>query len=276
MKKPLILLTLALTCGLMACSGQKKKDNMEETTVRLETTMGDITVKLYDETPGHRDNFIKLVKEGMYDNTLFHRVIKNFMIQAGDPESKTASDTASLGSGDVGYTIPAEFNPKFIHKKGALAAARQGDEVNPKKESSGCQFYIVTGQVFSEEQLLDLEQRMRDAQLTAIFNSLAQKRIKDIYKMRRAGDNDGLMVLQDELENQAREIMKEETPVAFTPEQVKAYTTIGGAPHLDGAYTVFGEVTEGMDVIDRIQKVKTNKKDRPVENIRILKAVVEE
>ena len=172
--------------------------------------MGDITVKLYDETPGHRDNFIKLVKEGMYDNTLFHRVIKNFMIQAGDPESKTASDTASLGSGDVGYTIPAEFNPKFIHKKGALAAARQGDEVNPKKESSGCQFYIVTGQVFSEEQLLDLEQRMRDAQLTAIFNSLAQKRIKDIYKMRRAGDNDGLMALQDELENQAREIMKEE------------------------------------------------------------------
>ena len=249
---------------------------MGETTVKLETTMGDITVKLYNETPKHRDNFIKLAKEGVYDNTLFHRVIKNFMIQAGDPESKTASDTASLGSGDVGCTIPAEFNPKFIHKKGALAAARQGDEVNPKKESSGCQFYIVTGQVFSEEQLLDLEQRMRDAQLTAIFNSLAQKRIKDIYKMRRAGDNDGLMALQNELENQAREIMKEETPAAFTPEQIKTYTTIGGAPHLDGAYTIFGEVTEGMDVIDRIQKVKTNKKDRPLENIRILKAIVEE
>ena len=274
MKKTFILLTLA-ACILVSC-GQKKKRNMEETTVRLETTMGDITVKLYDETPRHRDNFIKLAKEGVYDNTLFHRVIKNFMIQAGDPESKTASDTVSLGSGDVGYTLPAEFNPKFIHKKGALAAARKGDEVNPKKESSGCQFYIVTGQVFTESQLLDIEQQMRDSQLTGIFNALAQKRIKEIYKMRRAGDNDGLMALQEELEEQAREIVKKEAPAEFTPEQVQAYTTVGGAPHLDGAYTVFGEVVEGMDVVDRIQKVKTNRKDRPEENIRILKAVVEE
>ena len=276
MRKLFILLTLAMTCGLMACSGHKKKNNMEETTVRLETTMGSITVKLYDETPRHRDNFIKLVKEGMYDNTLFHRVIKNFMIQAGDPESKTASDTASLGSGDVGYTIPAEFNPKFIHKKGALAAARKGDEVNPKKESSGCQFYIVTGQVFNEEQLLDVEQRMKDARLTNIFNSLAQKHIKEIYKMRRAGDNDGLMELQNKLEEEAYNVMEKEEPVRFTPEQIQAYTTVGGAPHLDGEYTVFGEVVDGMDVIDRIQKVKTNRKDRPEENIRILKATVEE
>lgn len=275
MRKTFILLTLAMCC-LVSCTGQKKKNDMGETTVRLETTMGNITVKLYNETPRHRDNFIKLAKEGVYDNTLFHRVIKNFMIQAGDPESKTAFDTASLGSGDVGYTVPAEFNPKFIHKKGALAAARKGDEVNPEKESSGCQFYIVTGQVFTEEQLLDVERRMRDAQLTAIFNTLAQKRIKDIYKMRRAGDNDGLMALQDELEKKAYEMMEKETPVKFTPEQVKAYTTLGGAPHLDGSYTVFGEVVDGMDVIDRIQKVKTNRKDRPEENIRILKAVVEE
>lgn len=275
MRKTFILLTLAMCC-LVSCTGQKKKNDMGETTVRLETTMGNITVKLYNETPRHRDNFIKLAKEGVYDNTLFHRVIKNFMIQAGDPESKTASDTASLGSGDVGYTVPAEFNPKFIHKKGALAAARKGDEVNPEKESSGCQFYIVTGQVFTEEQLLDVERRMRDAQLTAIFNTLAQKRIKDIYKMRRAGDNDGLMALQDELEKKAYEMMEKETPVKFTPEQVKAYTTLGGAPHLDGSYTVFGEVVDGMDVIDRIQKVKTNRKDRPEENIRILKVVVEE
>ncbi len=249
---------------------------MEETTVRLETTMGNITVKLYNETPKHRDNFIKLAKEGMYDGTLFHRVIKNFMIQAGDPESKTASDTASLGSGDVGYTIPAEFNPKFIHKKGALAAARKGDEINPNKESSGCQFYIVTGQVFSEEQLLDIEQQMRDSRLTSIFNTLAQKRIKEIYKMRRAGDDEGLMALQNELEEQAREIMKKEAPLQFTPEQIQTYTSVGGAPHLDGSYTVFGEVVDGMDVIDRIQKVKTNRKDRPENNIRILKAVVEE
>lgn len=157
-----------------------------------------------------------------------------------------------------------------------MAAARKGDEVNPKKESSGCQFYIVTGQVFNEEQLLDVEQRMKDARLTNIFNSLAQKHIKEIYKMRRAGDNDGLMELQNKLEEEAYKVMEKEEPVRFTPEQIQAYTTVGGAPHLDGEYTVFGEVVDGMDVIDRIQKVKTNRKDRPEENIRILKATVEE
>lgn len=133
--------------------------NDNATLVKIETTMGDITVKLYDETPKHKENFIKLVKEGVYDSTLFHRVIKNFMIQAGDPTSKTASATDTLGSGDVGYTIPAEFNPKFFHKRGVLAAARQGDDVNPNKESSGCQFYIVTGRKFSEAQMINMETR---------------------------------------------------------------------------------------------------------------------
>ncbi|MBP3407034.1 MAG: peptidylprolyl isomerase, partial [Kiritimatiellae bacterium] len=146
-----ILLICLAFIALTACSAGSKKqtnhhmENEKRTLVKLETTMGNITVALYNETPKHRDNFIKLVKEGVYDSTLFHRVIKQFMIQAGDPDSKNASDTAMLGSGDVGYTIPAEFNPKFFHKKGVLAAARQGDDVNPEKASSGCQFYIVTG-----------------------------------------------------------------------------------------------------------------------------------
>ncbi len=160
MKKTTILFTLILCC-ITACTGnQKKNNNMANdnaTLVKIETTMGDITVKLYDETPKHKENFIKLVKEGVYDSTLFHRVIKNFMIQAGDPTSKTASATDTLGSGDVGYTIPAEFNPKFFHKRGVLAAARQGDDVNPNKESSGCQFYIVTGRKFSEAQMINME-----------------------------------------------------------------------------------------------------------------------
>lgn len=277
MKKLSILFTL-MACCLMACTGgQKKTTNMEtgnETLVRLETTMGNITVKLYNETPKHRDNFIKLSKEGTYDSTLFHRVIKNFMIQAGDPQSKTATDTTTLGNGDVGYTLPAEFNPKFFHKKGALAAARLGDEVNPNKESSGCQFYIVTGRKFSEAQMISMENQLNEARLETVFNELARKHMKEIYKMRKAGDNDGLLELQDSLEAQARGIVAKEPALKFSREQIAAYTTVGGAPHLDGAYTVFGEVTEGMDVIDKIQAVKTNRADRPETDVRILKATV--
>lgn len=277
MKKLSILFTL-MACCLMACTGgQKKTTNMEtgnETLVRLETTMGNITVKLYNETPKHRDNFIKLTKEGTYDSTLFHRVIKNFMIQAGDPQSKTATDTTTLGNGDVGYTLPAEFNPKFFHKKGALAAARLGDEVNPNKESSGCQFYIVTGRKFSEAQMISMENQLNEARLETVFNELARKYMKEIYKMRKAGDNDGLLELQDSLEAQARGIVAKEPALKFSREQIAAYTTVGGAPHLDGAYTVFGEVTEGMEVIDKIQAVKTNRADRPETDVRILKATV--
>lgn len=277
MKKLSILFTL-MACCLMACTGgQKKTTDMEtgnETLVRLETTMGNITVKLYNETPKHRDNFIKLTKEGTYDSTLFHRVIKNFMIQAGDPQSKTATDTTTLGNGDVGYTLPAEFNPKFFHKKGALAAARLGDEVNPNKESSGCQFYIVTGRKFSEAQMISMENQLNEARLETVFNELARKHMKEIYKMRKAGDNDGLLELQDSLEAQARGIVAKEPALKFSREQIAAYTTVGGAPHLDGAYTVFGEVTEGMEVIDKIQAVKTNRADRPETDVRILKATV--
>lgn len=277
MKRFAILFTL-MACCLMACTGnQKKTTDMEtgnETLVRLETTMGNITVKLYNETPKHRDNFIKLVKEGTYDSTLFHRVIKNFMIQAGDPQSKTATDTTTLGNGDVGYTLPAEFNPKFFHKKGALAAARLGDDVNPKKESSGCQFYIVTGRKFSEAQMISMENQLNDARLENVFNELARKHMKEIYKMRKAGDNDGLLELQDSLETQARAIVAKEAALKFSREQIAAYTTVGGAPHLDGAYTVFGEVTDGMDVVDKIQAVKTNRADRPETDVRILKATV--
>lgn len=277
MKRFAILFTL-MACCLMACTGnQKKTTDMEtgnETLVRLETTMGNITVKLYNETPKHRDNFIKLVKEGTYDSTLFHRVIKNFMIQAGDPQSKTATDTTTLGNGDVGYTLPAEFNPKFFHKKGALAAARLGNDVNPKKESSGCQFYIVTGRKFSEAQMISMENQLNDARLENVFNELARKHMKEIYKMRKAGDNDGLLELQDSLETQARAIVAKEPALKFSREQIAAYTTVGGAPHLDGAYTVFGEVTDGMDVVDKIQAVKTNRADRPETDVRILKATV--
>ena len=276
-----ILLICLAFIALTACNAGSKRqtnhhmENEKRTLVKLETTMGNITVALYNETPKHRDNFIKLVKEGVYDSTLFHRVIKQFMIQAGEKKKKNASDTAMLGSGDVGYTIPAEFNPKFFHKKGVLAAARQGDDVNPEKASSGCQFYIVTGRKFTEPQLLGMENKINEQREEALFDSLARQHMKEIYKMRKAGDNAGLLELQDTLEAQARELADKEEKFRFTPEQIKAYSTIGGAPHLDGSYTVFGEVTEGMEVVDNIEIAKTNRADRPIENIRILKASIQ-
>ena len=276
MKTNYLLIIAVIAVALTACgSGSKKTTNMEKRTqVKFETTLGDIVVELYNETPKHRDNFIKLAKEGMYDSTLFHRVIRQFMIQAGDPDSKTANDTAQLGGGDVGYTIPAEFVPKYFHKKGALAAARMGDDVNPERESSGCQFYIVTGRKFSESQLLNMEGQKNNARIDEIFNELARKHMKEIYKMRKTNDEAGLMALQDTLEAQATAQYKKEEKFKFTPEQIAAYTTVGGAPHLDGAYTVFGQVVDGMEAVEKIEGTKTGRADRPVENVRILKATV--
>lgn len=277
MKKIVLILLTISFCGLIACkTGTKKGEDMDkETLVKIETTAGEIKVKLYNETPKHRDNFIKLVKDGMYEGTLFHRVIKDFMIQAGDPDSKNAPKGKMLGAGDVGYTIPAEFvYPKFFHKKGALSAARQGDNVNPKKESSGCQFYIVTGKVYNDSTLLSMESQMNENKINVIFNTLAQKHMKEIYKMRKANDEDGLYDLQEKLFAEAQEIAAKQPEFHFTPEQIEAYTTVGGTPHLDGEYTVFGEVVEGMDVVDKIQQVKTDRSDRPEEDVKIIKATI--
>ena len=277
MKQNFWILLIILACSAVACkSGQKKDGNMEkETVLKIETCMWDIKVKLYNETPKHRDNFIKLAKDGTYNGTLFHRVIKDFMVQAGDPESKNAPKGKMLGSGDVGYTVPAEFvYPKYFHKKGALSAARQGDEVNPKKESSGCQFYIVTGKVFNDSTLLNMEQQKNQNKVTEAFNALAQKHMKEIYKMRKANDQDGLYALQDTLFIQAEAEAAKQPDFHFTPEQIKAYTTVGGTPHLDGEYTVFGEVVEGMDIVDKIQQVKTDRSDRPEEDVKIINVSV--
>lgn len=198
------------------------------------------------------------------------------MVQAGDPDSKNAPKGKSLGSGDVGYTIPAEFvYPQHFHKKGALSAARQGDDTNPLKASSGCQFYIVTGKVYSDSTLLSMEQQKNQNKVTTIFNALAQKQMKEIYKMRKANDEEGLYALQDTLLAQAEEAAAKQPDFHFTPEQVKAYTTVGGTPHLDGEYTVFGEVVEGIEIVDKIQQVKTDRGDRPEEDVKILKVEVE-
>ncbi len=226
-KKSLFLLCIVFVAA--SCFTLRTGTHREQK-VLVKTTEGDIILKLYNETPQHRDSFIKLVKSKFYDGVLFHRVIEAFMIQGGDPDSKTALADAALGSGDVGYTIPAEFRtPTLYHKRGVLAAARQGDNFNPLKASSGCQFYIVTGKKFTDEQLDNLQRN-------------------NINRYGNANDS----------------------TYKFSSRAREDYKTIGGTPHLDGNYTVFGEVLKGMDVVERISKVETDRQDRPIEDIRIL------
>lgn len=241
--------------------------------VDIKTTMGDIKVKLYDDTPLHRDNFLKLACENFYDSLLFHRVIKDFMVQTGDPNSKHAEKGKMLGAGDPNYTIPAEINyPRHYNKYGALAAARTGDEVNPERRSSGSQFYIVTGRKFSPAQLKQMEGQMLNRRLQEKFQSLVRSNQAEISRMMSEKDSVGLEALRQKLIS--------ETEAAVHPEEIPqeiidTYSTVGGAPHLDGQYTVFGEVIEGMDVIEKIQNAATDRNDRPLEDIRILSTKIE-
>ena len=258
--------------ALLSCSNTGKSQNTnsdKRMNVEIKTSLGDIVVSLYNETPKHRDNFIKLVKEGYYDGVLFHRVIKNFMVQTGDGNSKTAKQDDVLGAGDPGYTIDAEIvYPKFFHKRGALAAARTGDEVNPERRSSGSQFYIVTGEKYTTSQLASMEKNLVNMKKNSIFSKLVNERRQEIMKMQQ-GDSLGLKELEHELVA-LTEAEYSKDPAVLTPEQREAYTTVGGTPHLDGSYTVFGEVVKGMDVVDKIQNVKTGRNDRPVEDVRII------
>ncbi len=271
-KRYLSILLIILFFG-MSCESKKTADTAtnDNVCVDIETSMGHIKVMLYNETPAHRDNFVKLVKEGYYDGTLFHRVINKFMIQGGDGDSRNAKPGQRLGLGDPGYTIPAEFvYPKYFHKKGALAAARQGDNVNPKKASSGSQFYIVTGEVIPAGQLGQVERQLQMQQEQNVFNQLVEAHRDEILAMRRARDTQGLQALQDQLIAEMHAQIAREGVASLTEEQKQAYTTIGGAPHLDGAYTVFGEVIEGMDVVETIEKVATDSADRPKEDVKII------
>lgn len=241
--------------------------------VKIQTMLGDIVVRLYDETPAHRDNFVKLVKEGYYDGTLFHRVIKDFMIQGGDPDSKGAPAGKMLGVGGPDYTLEAEIKDGLIHKRGALAAARQGDEVNPERRSSGSQFYIVWGQVYSEGQLRQFSKQLRMQRAQDIFNQLAAERRDEIMRMRRERDRSGLQELQDKLASEAEQAAARLG--GLSDEQISVYSTIGGTPHLDGQYTVFGEVEEGLDVVEMIQGAATGRGDRPVDDVEMRITIVE-
>lgn len=278
MKKIIIIVMAFALMSSIAIAQKNKNITMENQTVQatgdalveIKTSVGDITIRLYGETPKHRDNFLKLVNDGFYNDVLFHRVINKFMIQTGDPESKGAPAGKMLGAGGPGYDIDAEIvYPQFFHKRGALAAARQGDEVNPDRRSSGSQFYIVTGKVYNASQLGQMEKQLQMQQMQAIFNDLASQHRDSIMAMRRNRDQAGLQALQDELVKKT-EAEAAKNPVKLTDAQREAYTSVGGTPHLDGTYTVFGEVVEGMDIVAKIETTATGAQDRPKEDIKII------
>jgi peptidylprolyl isomerase len=244
-------------------------------TILISTAYGDMKLKLFEETPLHKKNFLKLVKQGFYDSLLFHRVINNFMIQGGDPDSKSANDTVLLGNSDVGYWIPAEFNPKLFHKKGRLAAAREGDDVNPKKESSGCQFYIVMGKTYDSLALKKAEIRV-NREVVSKLNYLTafggkSPALKAFYlRLLEQHKEDSMKIVVKQLTDPVSISEYNKTPhYTFSPAHKKAYETIGGTPHLDMNYTVFGEVIEGLEVIDKIAGLKTDKNDRPLQDVRM-------
>lgn len=277
MAKKAQLLVLFFVMAATITSGQTHRPE----TIILNTPFGDMKIKLFKETPLHSDNFLKLAKKGFYDSLLFHRVINNFMIQGGDPDSKRANDSTALGNGDVGYWIPAEFNPKIYHKKGRLCAAREGDDVNPKKESSGCQFYIVMGKTYDSLALKKAEIRVNRYVVTKINYTVAfggkSKTLKELYiRLQQQNKNDSINYLVKQLTDPVSIAEYNKTPrYTFSEEQKKTYGTIGGTPHLDNNYTVFGEVIEGIDIIDKIAGVKTDKNDRPLQNIRMKITVTE-
>ena len=245
------------------------ENQMNETQVVMHTSMGDIQLKLYNETPKHRDNCIQLVKDGTYNGLLFHRVIKDFMIQGGDVTSKDAPMNKSLGAGDLGYTVPAEFNyPKYFHKKGALCAARTGDEVNPERASSASQFYIVTGKKYSDAELNQMEKQLENRLKQSIFARLQAENKPKIMEYYWSGNKEELAILRDTLIGKTELEAEKRKDEAKLPKEIREiYKTEGGVPFLDNQYTVYGEVVKGIEVVDAIQQVKTNRQDRPTENV---------
>ena len=260
MRKLILLPFLIL---LIACNAPAGNEN---TVVSIKTTLGDIKIQLYDSTPIHRDNFIKLVNSNVYDGITFHRVIKEFMIQAGDPKTRKGLTREVMDTLDA-YTLPAEFTPQYFHKRGALAAAREGNDVNPLMRSSGTQFYIVQGVKYTEEELKMAEQRINSGIKQAMFNKLVKETSDSAL-------TSGLVLTPGELQEKASikmfQYLADSKDFQIPEDQRAVYKNIGGVPRLDGNYTVFGEVLEGMDIVDKIAEVPTDNSDKPLSDIRII------
>lgn len=269
----LILAFLFFSLFLTGCD-----EGPKDYVVTIKTEHGEMVAILYDETPKHKENFIKLAKSHFFDGTLFHRVVKDFMIQGGDPDSKTVKPAEHLGNGGPGYTIPAEINPKFYHEKGALAAARMNDDVNPTRASSGSQFYIVQGRIVPPYEMEDLkiDAHQLDIGLGKMFQDPKYHPLRDsLVALNKAGDMDAFLEKVYSLAPMVEKVTGMKIIREVTPEKMKAYTTVGGAPNLDGAYTVFGKVIKGFDVIDRIASQPGDEVDRPLSDIP-MKVTVEE
>lgn len=275
MKRVGLTFRITLFIVLFATLSNTMEAAEKKNLVLIETSLGNITIQLYDETPKHRDNFLKLVQDHYYDSLLFHRVIKEFMVQGGDPASKTAPRDSMLGSGGPNYTIPEEINLDLIHKRGALAAARLSDQVNPTRASSGSQFYIVWGKKYTPSELKNLEVQKIEKAKKAYFYQLASA-IQDTIKVMISNNNrQGIQKLEDALVARVETEFEQNPELGtFSDYDIETYTKTGGTPMLDGDYTVFGEVVEGLDVIEKIQKVKTGEADRPVEDIRMKMRVI--
>lgn len=261
-------LLIAISC-IVLLSFEVIKDKTKK--AKIETNYGTIEIQLYDQTPLHRDNFIKLIESKFYDSLIFHRVIPNFMIQCGDPLSKGANHKQYLGNGGPGYTVPAEFVPGLIHKKGAIAAARLGDEQNPLQASSGSQFYIVQGRICSEEELQQIEEQRITKMTFKVIRDYLQKTENtelrnQIIALQKEGKTAEYNTKIEEIKAMLPQEMSKIEQYKYTPEQKKIYTTIGGTPHLDYEYTVFGEVINGFEVVEKISNVET-KYDRPKINV---------
>jgi peptidyl-prolyl cis-trans isomerase B (cyclophilin B) len=268
MKRMIFFVLSVLAATVASCSTAEK--STDQPVVLIKTEYGDIKVKLYEKTPEHRKNFVELTEEDFYDGLLFHRVIENFMIQGGDPDSKDAEPGNRLGGGSLDYTLPAEFVPGYYHKRGALAAARKGGPSNLEKRSSASQFYIVQGKVFTPGQLDTLEMAKNARYRKEIVAQQIEAHRAELEAFRENNDREGFNIRLAEIREEADSLMEANgTKFEFTDEQREIYTTVGGYPSLDGDYTVFGEVVEGMDVVDKIAAVKTDEHDRPVEDIKM-------
>lgn len=259
-----ILLFLSLYVVITSCAQEK------DYIITIKTKHGDMVAILYDETPKHKQNFIKLAKEHYFDSLLFHRIIEGFMIQGGDPDSKKSTAGQMLGRGGPGYTVEAEINPNFFHEKGALSAARLGDQKNPTKASSGSQFYIVHGAKVSEDEIKSDPTKFNQA-MQQFFQNPTNKPVYDsIGKLYQSGDVAGAQKFIMQLKPRIEKETGIKTDKEVSPEKLKAYTTIGGAPQLDGSYTVFGKLIKGLDVLDKIVSQPKNTADRPNEDIRMV------
>lgn len=263
MRRKLVILPSILLFSLFiawSCNVNNKKGTSQNVHILIETEYGTMKAKLYNETPIHRDNMVQKIESGAYNDVIFHRVIKEFMIQGGDPSTNQKETIDDKTLEEWGKTIPAEINPLFYHKKGALAAARTGDHINPNKESSGTQFYIVQGKTFTQSELNNMAFQKSQNQLNGIINNMILAKAEEEIEK---GINPNYNLIYQQLKEQIDSISETMEPYQFTQEQLEIYSTVGGTPHLDGDYTVFGEVIEGFDVIDKIAAVKTEAGDRP-------------